>query len=142
MKNKWFKKGLAIGIIVSLLVIAVNSTIGKESQSVNLTDKKQTIDKNIEENYISDFLGNGIILFHTLRWEHGYRRYVSDPWIKLNCEDLDTGEIKHITTNSFGFRIKFFPRGHDFKISVPLYNIEDKIIEDLGFFKHVKFHNW
>jgi hypothetical protein len=120
---------------IIILIVALLIGVGFQPTSA---DEISIIKESTYENDAKGVLDNGIILFVTLYWEHPAKQYFPDSWIPISCEDLDTGEITEFRTNFLGFRFKFFPRGHDFRIQV--YG-RSYIIEDLGFFYHAEFRD-
>jgi hypothetical protein len=64
------------------------------------------------------------------------------PGEKIECVDLDTGEVvAEGKTRIFGFYLfKFLPLGHDYKITAHYeYGWDSKNVKDLGFFQKVEF---
>lgn len=139
MFNNLYTKGLVVGIIVLFIGVGIQSTVANEV-SVN----KEIIKENDTS---SDSWGNGIIIIiiRTFRYEFMLRKYIIEPWVRLICEDLDTGEITHMITNFLGFRVRFFQRGHDYRIIGYFGDGQQSItIEDLGFFYYgeIKYWEW
>jgi hypothetical protein len=128
------KRGLVVGI--SILVIGVSVLSSVSSKEVTIYNK--TID---EHNYSEDW-NLGFILGRVTYFEIGIWLESGVFGEKIECIDLDTGEVvSQEKTGIFGFFLfKFLPIGHNYKIiSYFEYSQLSKKVENLGFFQIVKF---
>jgi hypothetical protein len=133
MQRKILRKGLVVGIIILFIGVGVLSSV---STATDIFINRNTNNKNDPS---PGSWNKGIVIFHTVKKDFMMPEcYYPDPWRELTCEDLDTGEIRHIVTNWFGFRVRFFLRGHDYKIHLEGTTL-DILIEELKFYNYARF---
>jgi hypothetical protein len=128
------KKGLAASVVAALMLVTVLSVAG----AANVI----TVNKELSEDDDSGSLNYGFILCRVCYMESPIWVKSSLPGQRVECVDLDTGElIAQGKTHVFGlFLFKFLPMGRDYKIIADTsYWLDSKKIEDLGFFQYVEF---
>jgi hypothetical protein len=134
VKDRYYemKKILVIGVIILFLGVAVKPSIATVQPELKMDFPQKKSCKNKEEVPLL-----GFCILHI--WTCTIGGYWSNSFVRLECEDLDTGEIRYRTTGLFGHY--FFiglRREHTYKITDTEYTQASEVIELLDLLNYLE----
>ena len=109
MKERTICKGLAVAVIILFLGLAVQPSVAVQPEQVK---NESPIDFCVLMVWTISIIGAG----------------VPEPFTRIKCEDLDTGDIRYRFTGLLGFHLFIgLSRGHTYQITATVSGRSKKI---------------